>query len=220
MNIINVYGCSWTHGIQEDNFDSWVTELGKLLPNYQINNYAVQGSSIAFSCWMLEKTFNSSAITIFQCTMPARFSYWENFDFEKYQFKKNNNVTCFSNDIPVKRILVGMKSDDKTKGHVNNTSVKKFMKEYYSRLTDPLLLIEWKSYIEFAAKRSSYIFTHKPHEINNHVSNLDNIGNILGEKIYVEFIQENDNYHFGLAGQKWQADFVYKKLLEKKLLDK
>lgn len=208
MTKINIYGCSWSHGIIEDNFNSWVTELGKMLPLSQINNYALQGSSIAFSCWMLEKTFDPAAITIFQCTMPRRFSYWEDFNIEEYQFKKSNNVTCLTNDIPVNRILAGMK--DKI--------FKKFIKEYYSRLTDELSIIEWKSYIEFASKKASYIFTHKLHDINN-ISCIDNIGNILGKEKYNEFISENDNFHFGSTGHKWQANFILSKLLEKKLLN-
>lgn len=208
MSQINVYGCSWSHGILENNFDSWVTEISKLLPEYKINNYALQGSSIAFSCWMLEKTFDTNAINIFQCTMPGRFSSWNEFDIKRYQFQKTDNVVCFSDDIPVERILA----------NIGNKKYKKFVNEYYAKLTEPLEIIEWKAYIEFAKKRSTYIFTHRPHEVNCHLQNIDNIGNILGIKKYKEYTDENDGFHFGPSGMKWQADFIVDKLSSKGIL--
>lgn len=207
MRKINIYGCSWSHGIVENDFESWVVELGKLLPEYEITNYALQGSSIAFSCWMLEKTFDLNAINIFQCTMPGRFSYWKEFTFSDYQIQKKRNVKCFTNEVPVNRILAGT-VDKKNK---------KFINEYYSKLTKPLELIEWKSYINYAMKQSSYIFTHRLHHINEHVD-IDNIGNILGKNQYNKFIKENDNFHFGPSGNKWEAEFILDKLLTKGLL--
>lgn len=208
MKVINVYGCSWSHGIKEDNFESWVIELGRLLPDYQINNYALTGSSIAFSCWMLEKTFNADAISIFQCTMPGRFSYWKDFNLKKYQINKRDNVICFTNDVPVTRMLAGQFQDND----------KKFHKEYYSRLTKELELIEWKSYVNLSLKKSSYVFTHRFHEVNNQIAEIDNIGNILGETLYKKYINDNDGFHFGTTGQKWQAEFIVEKLKNKKIL--
>lgn len=208
MKTINIYGCSWSHGIPKDDLNSWVIELGKLLPEYKINNYALYGTSIAFSCWALEKTFDADAISIFQCTMPGRFSYWNDFDLSKHQVKKSNNVTCFLDKVPVTRILASQTD----KQHI------KFQKEYYSRLTEELELFEWKSYIDFASSRSSYIFTHRLHEINNAVSHIDNIGIILGENKYKEFVNELDGMHFGRAGQRWQAEFVFNKLKKQKII--
>jgi hypothetical protein len=194
--IINIYGCSWSHG-DEYPFDSWASEFAKLIPHYTINNYAYTGSSLAFSCYMLDKTYNSDAINIFQLTGPARFVSWNDVDYDSQSFLKFKNYRCFKKEIKMQYHFPGQTTS--------------FCNEYFPLFTKPLEHIQTKSYIEFAKLRSSYTFAQR-----HNYDEVDCIHSILAKQ-YDEFLS-NDNFHFNLQGHKWLAQFILDKLIERNLI--
>jgi hypothetical protein len=92
-----------------------------------------------------------------------------------------------------------------------------FIKEYYKRLSDTVALFEWESFVKMAAAKSSYIFTHMINDIQ--IKYIDDIASILGPEKYKKFISEGSKTHFGKTGNKWQAEFIYNKLLNKGLIE-
>lgn len=195
MNI-NIYGCSFSHGIKEHDFESWATELSKMLPDVNFNNYAYTGSSLAFMCYMLDKTYDKDAVNIIQLTGSPRFVSWQRADFNEQSIQKYKNYRCFDH---VNMIY-----------HYPGTT--DFSKQYFPLFTEPLEYIQTKSYIEFATSRSDYVFSQ-----NNPYKGIDCIRNYLGNNKYEEFLCD-DNFHFSDKGNKWLANFILNKLNERSLL--
>ena len=60
---IAVFGCSWSQGISEDNFNNWVNHLSKKYSHHKFYNFGTGGSSIVYHTHLLEQAMDSKYIT-------------------------------------------------------------------------------------------------------------------------------------------------------------
>lgn len=211
---IAVFGCSWTQGLENENYDNWVYYLSKRYPMHSFFNYAAAGTSIVYHTHLLEQvTYKQTFdIIIFQVTSPARFTWWKPHKINKMLYKQSDNLWAIEAGYGnyVDRINTGTISDKKffkidKKKH-------RFGVDYYSRLTNQQILLDHKAYISYIKDKVDLYFCHRS-AINNELSVYDT----LGEENFKKFVIDNGD-HFSPEGNDWESRWIELQLKNKGLL--
>lgn len=212
---IAIFGCSWTQGLQSENFDNWVLHLSKRYPMHSFFNYAAAGTSIVYHTHLLEqvttkKTFD---ITIFQITSPARFTWWKPHKINKMLYKQSDNVWAIEKGYGdyVDRINTGTIADKKFFG--TNKKKHKFGVEYYNRLTNDQILLDHKAYVNYIKDKVDLHYYHRTSINDNELSVYDT----LGEDNFNKFVIDNGD-HFSIEGNDWISRWVEMQLKNRELL--
>lgn len=212
---VAIFGCSWSQGIKEKNFDNWVLRLSKLFPEYNFYNFAAGGTSIVYHTHLLEEILKTKKfdIKIFQITSPGRFTWWQPHDIMELVEQKTSNYYCLQENYGrfVDRINTGtilsnkfIKSDRKK----HNFGI-----EYYKRLTDDQIRLDHVAYVNYIKDMVDFRFYHRKAYEKDSVSIITE----LGEKRFKELIID-DGDHFGAAGNEWQTNWIANKLKEKHII--
>lgn len=227
---IATFGCSWTHGVDsiDDNY-SWPEALGELYPTWEIDNYAIAGTSLQFSIWLCNKIMNRNLEydkIVFQITSPRRLTYYHSNGEEKFLeenfFEHRKNYKRFGikglyNDVQAitpshvaayninDRIWRGWHGDyaftDREKA--------KFARLYYKKMSPHILNLEYQMFIEWIETKVDLCFFHTECP-PRYKSNLPIIRNEASDN-WNNFIADNGD-HFGKEGCQWQAKWVAERL--------
>lgn len=202
---IGIFGCSFTEGgeVTKDN-NNWVNELGKLEPSWKIRNYASGGSSLAYSIWNWNKFIeeNPNSFTVFQITLPWRYTVIGDYDPERYMVSTHQlNVKEISRhkDIPI------------TLANLNNikkSPISKFAKQYWQNHSN-LEMIQYKIACEYIRNKADICFRHR--EGNDDILSMEGV---LGKRQYALYVADKGS-HFNLKGMQWQAEFIRQMILDK-----
>ncbi|MBR19693.1 MAG: hypothetical protein CMA64_06060 [Euryarchaeota archaeon] len=221
-NNYHFFGCSWT-GLTSVNY---VQELAKLEPDHNFYNWAVQGSSISMSTFLLEqvkrkfKTPNN--YFIFQVTNTGRVTWW---DDEYKQWWDNKYDRAIK---PEKRTNNYYRTKHRD---INNEIVggfsaagcpivlaRKYQKQYYRWTSSSTMNHDHRMHCHYAKNNSNFMFFHRAHaskheEFKDHLV----VENVLGRERYQELCDQlegktskKDTHHFGLEGAQWQAKWIRK----------
>ena len=212
---IAAFGCSWTQGVQPEIFTNWVMYLSELYPQYNFYNFGASGTSITYHTHLLEQVIKSKKFdaTIFQVTSPGRFTWWKTHTVEDILYQKNDNYYCLDGNLSrfVDRINTGtihskkfLKSDRKKH---------KFGVEYYKRLNDEQINLDYRTYINYIKQQVDFYFHHQ----SSLDSNVPSVITELGEKQFYKYVID-DGDHFGIEGSKWQANWIKDQLNSKGIL--
>lgn len=209
--IINVYGCSWTHGVPNVNDrKSWPYYLSLILPkNYEIHSYAIGGSSLCYSVFQLHKCKKDADINIFQCTSPCRFTA-----FDGKNFTNKNLIETYPR---LKEFYFTYAKSNCLAFNVGG--IEQFNKK------DRTWFGRWLQMADKATEESNrlsglYYVKHHSDFVFSHLDYYDfDLGIVSIEK---EFGSEtflsmcgDKGFHFGEEGSRKVANFVYKNIKEK-----
>lgn len=212
---IAVFGCSWTQGLKDKDFDNWVFRLSKCFPQHNFYNFAAGGTSIVYHTHLLEQILKSTKFDykIFQVTSPGRFTWWQPHNALDLIEQKTDNYYCLQEDYGrfVDRINTGTilsKKFVKLDRKKHNFGV-----EYYKRLTDEQIRLDNIAYVSYIKDKVDFHFYHRKSYEKNSFSILTELGDDKFNKFVID-----DGDHFGEEGNQWQADWIIDKLKDKKLL--
>lgn len=215
---IFIFGCSWSSGVRRQfsiaqpaggsapcsvDYASWARELATMFPEYSITNYALSSSDLPFSIALLNNVIHQKIYDklIFQITLPYRFTYWNDIDFDIY-LESSNNYSLLSEKV----------RDDVTTLNVHDvegTSKKdrEFISEYLKIVNHQREISVFKSLVSYAEHHTDLCFSH---EYRDYLDNLA-IETELGNEKFHNYICDT-GMHFGDAGNKWQAEWVANRL--------
>jgi len=214
---IAVFGCSWTQGLWNNEYDSWVKEFAMLNNDCEIYNFALAGSSLSYAAHLLEQIYDSEIkfdLTIFQATSPGRFTWWNKHDI--FDCLKQDADNLYSIDdkkisMVVEKINYGTVF---SQGHLKKVD-KKFGLAYYSRLNSELSVLEYRALLEFVDRRVNILFAHR--SLKNYGLNYLSVYDQLGKNEFQKFVID-EGEHFSNEGNRWQAHWILNQLNQHKLL--
>ena len=232
---IAVIGCSWSFGVKRDwslriskpidhhkipneDYVSWVRELGKLNPKWEITNFSLPGASIFFCASMLERVNSSKEfdLVIFQATTPARLVYWNNDIFQNSIWTNvEPNVKCGTEENLKNITMVNIHGQQNTIAeevfNFRKKSAKfeenKFVQSYYKRISDDMFQSEYRILCDWAKNNSNIFFSHLDYKFLN----CDTVEGALGETKFKEYSVDGGS-HFGYTGSRWQACWILDKI--------
>lgn len=212
---IAVFGCSWSQGISEDNFNNWVNHLSKKYSHHKFYNFGTGGSSIVYHTHLLEQATKIKKFdtVIFQITSPGRFTWWKPHNIIRMLTQQRENLWAIDNSHGkyVDRINIG--TIQSKKFFDSDRKKHKFGIEYYSRLTDEQMLLDHKAYVNYIKDKVDLYFYHRSALNTGEHSVYDTLGKVNFDKFTID---EGD--HFGLDGIEWKSDWVESLLNNKGLL--
>ena len=221
---IATIGCSWTAGIYrnwsldqsapdqkqkipDEDFVCWPREMGKLKPEWQIDNFAIPGSNTLIGIYILDQIKSQYDKVIFQVTTADRYTSWvENTNFSSFLENYSPNVRMFTDKL-LSNVIIYDAHYEKPAVYESlkvNSVVKKenqFINYYYYRTTDEMFDINHKALINYAKQNADIVFSHPKNNF------CDSIEDMLGEKQFDRFVCDQGR-HFGLKGAQWQAQYM------------
>lgn len=224
MNILCL-GCSWTQGVSHQPLN-WVHYLAKALPDHKFYNFALRGSSLMHSVWLLESVLNKQNFNIevdkiiFQVTNEGRVTTYSD------DFVDINLQDLVRHRLPIRQDVLNYYELDLTEDHniwnkmstinyatLNDKKAPKFAKQYYLNLNRRQHFdIEHKALIEYIRPKVDYMFLHKAADIN--IPNIDCMEKRLGYKRFKKFCIDGDAAHFSVEGVQWQAEYIKSKVFD------
>lgn len=229
---IAVVGCSWSFGVKkewslqisnpedqhkvpDEDFVSWVRELGKMKPDWEIVNYSLPGASIFYCASMLERAKASKEfdLIIFQATTPSRFTYWNDKLLEEAVWTNiEPNVKC-STEENLKNITIVNAHEQQNNVlkeifNWRDTAIENsFVREYYKRVSDDMFQSEYRILCDWARNNSDIFFAH----LNYEFLNCETVEGTLGEERFKNYCVDVGK-HFGYKGSRWQARWMLDKI--------
>ena len=213
LNNYHFFGCSWTGW-----HNNYVQELAKLEPDHNFYNWAVKGSSISISTFLLEqvkrKFTTPNNYFIFQVTNPGRVTWWDekykqwwDDKYEQYLIPKKETDNYYrTNHRDINNEIVGGFSAS----GCPIVSAKEYQKEYYRWTSRSTMNHDHRMHCHYAKNNSNFMFFHRRclhEEFKDHFI----VEDVLGEKQYRKFCNQGDGVtHFGLEGSQWQAKWLRK----------
>lgn len=211
---IYCFGCSYTEGINNNNWISYVQYLAELCPEYDIYNYGVGGTSELFHTYLMntlpEKT--PQDISIFQITSMGRLTWWNYDTYHANLDHKTNNIWRLNSTFVRKnigRITYGTLND-------NTDSQYKLAKIYYKQVTQPFENEKFSANIFYASQFFDYAFFHRKATIKN--ANYDSFKDSITDKQWKRYVMDAGS-HFNEVGSKEEAHWVYENLKKNNLLN-
>jgi lysophospholipase L1-like esterase len=208
---IYCFGCSFTQGVGHGDWVNYTTYLSELLPNYDVYNYGVGGSSELFHAYLMrtlpEKT--SEDVTILQLTSIGRFTQWNDINYHTAFEQQTEDLWKLDRKIitqNVQCITYGM-LDRK------NYPDYKFIKMYYERTTRLYEKEKFAANVYYASQFFDYAFFHRISKLKQYDSFQDSITDGKWNSFVVD-----DGCHFNEDGAKEEARWVYEKLKKNKLI--
>ena len=148
---------------------------------------------IVWSCFDI--VFNSSLFILVAWVNKTSISS----KFDKNSLGLHTGLVCFNS--VSKKFL---KSDRKKH---------KFGVEYYKRLNDEQINLDYRTYINYIKQQVDFYFHHQ----SSLDSNVPSVITELGEKQFYKYVID-DGDHFGIEGSKWQANWIKDQLNSKGIL--
>jgi hypothetical protein len=207
---IAIFGCSFSRGVPEvSNFDCWPKHMARKLPNTQIINYAMSGSSLLYSLYALDqynqKNYNKDRYTIFNCTTPFRFDYipeglklddflvdTEITNYKELDIKK---LTYSISSFRYKNFLFGNAKKPKEQRQFGKLLVKFFNSQMES--------IQYKACCTYAEDEADFTWYQREFGANEDKFCVERD---YGKKWYKKY--SPDNSHFNSAGLEILADKI------------
>ena len=205
---IHIFGCSFTEGIIEDtecasgksNFPEFLSKL--VDSDTVIYNWGRCATSLSFHLYLyklVKKEFgDEDNIYILKGTNPGRLTTWSTpLKYRLTEISPNYiraSTRSKSNNI-VHRSPANPKSDGLATAYYIFTDWDQFVHEYEIQF-------------EYVKANFDFTWTHK-----NTGSNIgvESLWDILGKKQYYKFVGD-DGDHFADEGNKWEAEWLFKKL--------
>jgi hypothetical protein len=206
---IAVFGCSWSHGdSRAEGHINWPIFLKKLIPEAQIDNYAVAGSSILWSVHQLQwvKKHNPADFYIFQMTRPERLSYWkDNTDWNKHR-KEFHGTTMYGGTIhdAGMQIVVAQTAFQKPGTNAGKPAIK-LARSYYSVVNDEVFELEYDLAVRYVKENVDFYYMQteaRERGYNDILCLEEEFGFDYCEKHWVQ------GSHFGSVGLKRTAEWV------------
>jgi len=208
MKTINCFGCSFTQGIYE-NLHTWPKALAEKLPSYKIINYGSGGTSVLWSIYLMEKFSKPDDIDIFQVTNARRFTFWkDHLKVEKFLNKVTENYWALDIDIQnyYLQINTGILADPSHKSY-------KLAKKLYLNANDDYLKTSYNVEVDYASRRADFVFSHQKKH-NNLISYQEQLSSKEWKASAID-----SGGHFSKEASVKQAEWMYKQLLEKELIN-
>lgn len=211
---IAIFGCSWSHGIKAvDEKYSWPYALAKLKPDWNIENYAVEGTSLAFQTFLMDDVLRNNTVDkiIFQITSPGRITYFEeDYDILQHIQPITDNYKHISIENGFFRKVFAI-----TPGHMKLSKTDSFWypkekyelaKKYYAHINKSIFRTEYKALIHYVLSKADFVFMH-----NEDVLKLNVCPVVMEEVKDQELLQSfiaDDGSHFNKSGCDWQAKWI------------
>lgn len=211
---IATFGCSWTQGVPTiDKSYCWPKAIANANPNWQVDNWALAGSSLSFQAYLLDdvckNNSNSYDKIIFQITSPNRLTYFDDaLNYGTY-LKQYNNYREFDRSGDIYRNFIVI-----TPGHMklpkhdsfwNYSDKHNFASLYYKYLNTSVQRTEYKAVIEYVKNKVDLIYFHNEDVCK--IGNVPILMDIVGDKFVAD---EGD--HFNKQGSQWIADWVLERI--------
>lgn len=146
-------GCSFTAGVPDTNFASWTYPFSKLVPEYEVYNLAVSGSSTAFHSWLARSIPKMPGdIVINQITNQGRITFWNEFNVMDSCVQKNG-VNILKQDI-----LDSIKVVNAATPYDQFNIMQKFSKQYFKHITDIGMITEFENNVSAITNYTDYNF--------------------------------------------------------------
>lgn len=212
---IATFGCSWTHGdSRASKYYCWPMHLKTLIPDADISNYAVAGSSILWSVFQLQwvKKHNPADFYIFQMTRPERISYWnDNTDWLKHQENKNGinrYKTKVYEDLQIATIQTCSQKADPC---LNKNTIK-LAKNYYRVINNEFFEQEYDLAVQYIKNNVDFYYmqTEGPERGYNDILCLE-------YEFGYDYCRKHweSGTHFGMKGLQRTAEWVYENVKDK-----
>ena len=208
---IATFGCSWTHGLLEvDDGYGWPWALAERHPDWEIENFALAGSSLSFQVLLLDdllKNGHEYDRIVFQITAPMRVTYFDDeYDYGKYLYRPIPNYRKFdlTGDIYHKFVCI-------TSGHLAldrkhsfwRHPYKKydFAQTYYTYVNKNINRVEYRALVNYVKDRVDFLYFH--HE------DVCGIGGIpvAMEELGTQYVAD-DGGHFNREGCKVLSEWI------------
>jgi hypothetical protein len=212
---IAIFGCSWTRGMPEEKFDSWVNYLADRHPQYNFYNLAVSGTSVSFQIHVMNefKKIHAPDKIIFQLSAGNRFTYFDQFDLNNFivdgarsNVKVINTAQLYEK---VNYLIQGMvRNPDRY--WIQDLGLKKkeaklrnFATEYFTRANQEIADIELVALTEYVKSRVDFCYSHT----NSPATGIAEIQRILGPDEFKR-LSFDERHHFNKEGMEWLANWI------------
>jgi|TARA_B110000908_G_scaffold80913_1_gene96985 hypothetical protein len=216
---IATFGCSWTHGLYEVNdFYSWPYALHKLKPDWQIDNYAVCGSSLQLQTFLLDDVLRNNTYDkiIFQITTPGRLSYFEeDYDMTTALTEYETNYKRIETEDGFFRKVVTI-----TPGHMQLPKTNsfwrlhgkyKYARSYYGMLNKSIFRTEYKALVYYLKDKVDLMFMHNEDSLKLDICPVV-MEEVKKENIAIDSFIADNGEHFNIEGCDWEAKWVLDRL--------
>lgn len=200
---IYIFGCSFSQGVPESDWISWASEFSKLVPNYDVYNFAVAGTSELFHIHILKqvcKIKKPNDIIIFQLTSMRRLTWWNNFNAFDYIQHHEDNLYKLNNSV--------RENFDRINSGVANST--KFARLWYKTMTEEYFQEQFSINADYAVRNSDYTFFH---DAWGNKYKIDSFYEDHKEK-FNDYVIDNGS-HFGKEGSTVEANWVFQKIKDK-----
>ena len=208
---IHIFGCSFVEGqIREtecltgrSNFPEY---LSLLAPNLKIYNWGVSGTSINYHLYLSSKVkqfYNTlDDVYILKCTTPGRLTSWKVLEDHYFESPKEITSNYHYQHVPRKKFKVH---------NLRQETPDQLANYYFLNLEWKQLDFEYTVSLGYAENNFDFVYSHHDE------TKFPCIRKILGKEKYQKYIKD-DGRHFGDDGNKWEAQWLFKKLTEKELV--
>ena len=213
--VVYTFGCSFTYGCEGSDYTatSWVEKIAERYPDIEFIDYSYPGTCIEYSLYLYEKIakkINPEDITVFQFTIPFRYTTWTNskvFDNEKNRHKKLPNYTKFTPDFNnnLERYIGNLQmwhfhDDQQTLDEV-------FHKKYYTKFNEGKEMASYNAIVNYIRSKVTFTFFHDTPSDRVDDRNSVTIQNTLGKPKFNKLIWDFGR-HFNDEGCNIVADIV------------
>ena len=207
-------GCSFTSGVPDTNFASWTSSFANLLPEYEVYNLGIPGTSINFHSWLIKSIPRLPGdIIIHQVTTQGRLTSWEKFDVIERSIISNNIKKLSDAVIDKIKTITYATPFEKTSADTKLASL------YFNYLSDTAILTQFENDLKSTEGIADYTYYHlNPIPgTDNKIIEYDSFLKTLGNDNFKEL--EGDNYkHLNKKGCDRLAEWVYTNMKSKGIL--
>ena len=204
---IATFGCSWSQGLETvDNGYCWPLAIAQANPEWEIDNFALAGSSFSFQAYLLDDVLNKNQYDkiIFQITSPFRLTYFDDqTDYGEY-FKIVDNYRYLDCSTDIYRqficITPGHMSLNKQDSFWHYPDKYDFAKLHYKYTNKQISKIEYRALFDYVKSKTDFVLLHNEDVCGIGVPVLMDI---VGDKFVAD-----EGEHFNAKGSQWVANWV------------
>jgi len=205
---IATFGCSWSQGIGPvDNAYCWPKALADANPSWQVDNWALAGSSLSFQAYLMDDVCRHDSYDkiIFQITSPHRLTYFnDQLNYGKY-LKQYVNYRELDRSGDIYRNFICI-----TPGHLNLSKKDSFWKYpdkhdfaslYYKYINKNIHRTEYKAVVEYVKNKTDFVYFHNEDVCK--IGGVPVLMDIVGDKFVAD-----EGQHFNKQGSQLTADWI------------
>lgn len=196
---IGTYGCSWTAGTFETNFECWPDYLARMNKNIQVDNYSTGGLSMQAILYLFEKNRKNYDINIVKMTSQIRHTFIDE-TFEIKLENKTDNYKCLAHSPEILTFNAGGHNKEYVRGPWKARNTMRMYRTMFEHHNEDYATVQCQALAKYFKHKADFVFCHR----HKYLYDLPQIKDVID---FDEFVVD-DGHHFGPAGANLEAQWV------------